>query len=160
MPPSISTPGVGGFSSHSILMWAALAILRQDCVDSGVRAGWHQIVTIVTAINSDWLAGWRQISERERGRQRLFHVATNSWFPEMRLLSSSPTPSGKLKLRKLWQSSWKEPRYIKSDFFFFLIHQCDHKKTLLKSIKKKKKTLGWVMYLKKLSSERTSFGQS
>ena len=62
--------GVGGFSSHSILTWAALAILRQDCVDSGVRAGWHQIVTIVTAINLDWLAGWRQISERERERER------------------------------------------------------------------------------------------
>ena len=102
--------GVGGFSSHSILTWAALAILRQDCVDSGVRAGWHQIVTIVTAINLDWLAGWRQISEREREREterqrdrdrerererereRLFHVATNSWFPEMRLFSPSPPP--------------------------------------------------------------------
>ena len=57
--------------------------------------------TIVTAINSDWLAGWRQISERERQTEAVSRGNKQLISRNETLLSSSPTPSGKLKLRKL-----------------------------------------------------------
>lgn len=115
-----------GFASHPFLAWAALAILRQNRVDSGARARLHQIVpTIVLG----WLA-----------RGRFPGEAVVTW-QKTRLISRNERPflspyKWKAETWTLWQSSWKEPKYTKSEVFFFLIHQFGHKKTLLKHIKK------------------------
>lgn len=113
--------GVGGFffTLPSSSIGLPLAILRQDCVDSGVRAGWHgNCYYCYSAINSDRLAGWRQISERKRDK-RLFHVATNSWFWNETLPSFSPPQVEAETQKSILRVLGKELEYIKSDLFFF-----------------------------------------
>lgn len=130
--------------------WAAPAILRQYRVNSGGRAR----TTSNCCCHCLGLAGWRQNSGR------LFHVATNT-FDLQKWDFLFPPPQ---------VESWNSEHCDRvlgtspdiSNQTFFSIYQFDHKKTLLKNIKKKQlKNTGLSnVSLKKVSSERASFGQS